>query len=206
MRNPNATPISSQHSGNRRGVLVAALACASAAMTLAGCSQATDDATTNGTGSTETAVTVTKTVSPTGEQSPKHSNQGSGDSASGANSTRAQNEGNATSASGKGTLSGVALREGLKGAVMDGLQPEQTFTVGGQTLRACVIGDGYGAHIVAAGGSGSCAFAEDVFRVQTKGLSATEDNVRDHLSPKIRAYSETTHKTYDAPAAKTRKS
>lgn len=75
--------------------------------------------------------------------------------------------------------------------------PGSTFTAAGEQATTCIYGDGYGLNLIAAGPNTSCDFAKAVFNQQTKGLNATEDNIRDHLRSNIKAKSPATGKTYD---------
>lgn len=75
--------------------------------------------------------------------------------------------------------------------------PGSTFMAAGEQATTCIYGDGYGLNLIAAGPNTSCDFAKAVFNQQTEGLNASEDNIRDHLQPNIKAKSPATGKTYD---------
>lgn len=97
--------------------------------------------------------------------------------------------------SGSGASSG--LRQDMTAEIYKNPNPGSTFTAGGEQATTCIYGDGYGLNLIAAGPNTSCEFAKAVFNEQTKGLNASEVNIRDHLRSNIKAKSPATGKTYD---------
>ncbi|WP_293773447.1 hypothetical protein [uncultured Corynebacterium sp.] len=77
------------------------------------------------------------------------------------------------------------------------LNPGDAITLGGQAATACIYGDGWGLNLLIAGANTSCDFATAVFKAQSEGLNATEDNIRDHLAPSINVVSPVTNQAYD---------
>ncbi|WP_297454757.1 hypothetical protein [uncultured Corynebacterium sp.] len=103
----------------------------------------------------------------------------------------------ATSTSSSESDGSGGLREDMTAEISNNPNPESTFMAGGEQATTCIYGDGYGLNLIAAGPNTSCDFAKAVFNQQTKGLNASEDNIRDHLQPNIKAKSPATGKTYD---------
>lgn len=116
----------------------------------------------------------------------------------GDDTTTAETGGTSTSSSESGDNGeGSGLRQDMTAEIYNNPAPGSTFTADGEQVTTCIYGDGYAVNLVAAGPSTSCGFAKAVFNEQTKGLNATEDNIRDHLQPNIKAKSPATGKTYD---------
>lgn len=116
----------------------------------------------------------------------------------GGDTTTAETGGTSTSSSESGDYGeGSGLRQDMTAEIYNNPAPGSTFTADGEQVTTCIYGDGYAVNLVAAGPSTSCGFAKAVFNEQTKGLNATEDNIRDHLQPNIKAKSPATGKTYD---------
>lgn len=116
----------------------------------------------------------------------------------GDDTTTAETGGTSTSSSEDSESGGGSrLRQDMTAEIYNNPAPGSTFTADGEQVTTCIYGDGYAVNLVAAGPSTSCDFAKAVFNEQTKGLNATEDNIRDHLQPNIKAKSPATGKTYD---------
>ena len=116
----------------------------------------------------------------------------------GGDTTTAETGGTSTSSSeSDDNGGGSGLRQDMTAEIHTNPSPGSTFTAAGEQATTCIYGDGYGLNLIAAGPNTSCDFAKAVFNQQTEGLNASEDNIRDHLQPKIKAKSPATGKTYD---------
>lgn len=116
----------------------------------------------------------------------------------GGDTTTAETGGTSTSSSESGDNGdGSELRQDMTAEIYNNPSPGSTFTAAGEQATTCIYGDGYGLNLIAAGPNTSCDFAKAVFNQQTEGLNASEDNIRDHLQPNIKAKSPATGKTYD---------
>ena len=116
----------------------------------------------------------------------------------GGDTTTAETGGTSTSSSESGDNGdGSKLRQDMTAEIYNNPSPGSTFTAAGEQATTCIYGDGYGLNLIAAGPNTSCDFAKAVFNQQTEGLNASEDNIRDHLQPNIKAKSPATGKTYD---------
>lgn len=89
------------------------------------------------------------------------------------------------------------MGDDITAAIMSGVDVGDSFVAGGTQMTACIVGDGFGLHMNAAGTNTSCEFARAVQNAQTNGLNATEDNIRDHLMHYVRVTSPVTGKAYD---------
>lgn len=116
----------------------------------------------------------------------------------GGDTSTAETGGASTSSSESGDNGeGSGLRQDMTAEIYNNPSPGSTFMAAGEQATTCIYGDGYAVNLVAAGPSTSCDFAKAVFNQQTEGLNASEDNIRDHLQPNIKAESPATGKTYD---------
>lgn len=116
----------------------------------------------------------------------------------GGDTTTAETGGTSTSSSeSDDNGDGSKLRQDMTAEIYNNPSPGSTFTAAGEQATTCIYGDGYGLNLIAAGPNTSCDFAKAVFNQQTEGLNASEDNIRDHLQPNIKAKSPATGKTYD---------
>ncbi|WP_241486355.1 hypothetical protein [Corynebacterium sp. 401_CJEI] len=116
----------------------------------------------------------------------------------GGDTTTAETGGTSTSSSESGDNGdGSELRQDMTAEIYNNPSPGSTFMAAGEQATTCIYGDGYGLNLIAAGPNTSCDFAKAVFNQQTEGLNASEDNIRDHLQPNIKAKSPATGKTYD---------
>ncbi|WP_257962989.1 hypothetical protein [Corynebacterium amycolatum] len=116
----------------------------------------------------------------------------------GDDTTTAETGGTSTSSSESGDNGeGSGLRQDMTAEIYNNPSPGSTFMAAGEQATTCIYGDGYGLNLIAAGPNTSCDFAKAVFNQQTEGLNASEDNIRDHLQPNIKAESPATGKTYD---------
>lgn len=116
----------------------------------------------------------------------------------GGDTTTAETDGTSTSSSESGDNGdGSELRQDMTAEIYNNPSPGSTFMAAGEQATTCIYGDGYGLNLIAAGPNTSCDFAKAVFNQQTEGLNASEDNIRDHLQPNIKAKSPATGKTYD---------
>ena len=116
----------------------------------------------------------------------------------GGDTTTAETGGASTSSSERGDNGdGSRLRQDMTAEIYNNPSPGSTFMAAGEQATTCIYGDGYGLNLIAAGPNTSCDFAKAVFNQQTEGLNASEDNIRDHLQPNIKAKIPATGKTYD---------
>ncbi|WP_246821804.1 MULTISPECIES: hypothetical protein [unclassified Corynebacterium] len=116
----------------------------------------------------------------------------------GGDTSTAETGGASTSSSERGDNGdGSRLRQDMTAEIYNNPSPGSTFMAAGEQATTCIYGDGYGLNLIAAGPNTSCDFAKAVFNQQTEGLNASEDNIRDHLQPNIKAKSPATGKTYD---------
>lgn len=116
----------------------------------------------------------------------------------GGDTTTAETGGTSPSSSESGDNGdGSELRQDMTAEIYNNPSPGSTFMAAGEQATTCIYGDGYGLNLIAAGPNTSCDFAKAVFNQQTEGLNASEDNIRDHLQPNIKAKSPATGKTYD---------
>ncbi|WP_262712982.1 hypothetical protein [Corynebacterium amycolatum] len=116
----------------------------------------------------------------------------------GGDTTTAETGGTSTSSSESGDNGdGSELRQDMTAEIYNNPSPGSTFMAAGEQATTCIYGDGYGLNLIATGPNTSCDFAKAVFNQQTEGLNASEDNIRDHLQPNIKAKSPATGKTYD---------
>lgn len=116
----------------------------------------------------------------------------------GGDTTTAETGGTSTSSSeSDDNGDGSRLRQDMTAEIYNNPSPGSTFMAAGEQATTCIYGDGYGLNLIAAGPNTSCDFAKAVFNQQTEGLNASEDNIRDHLQPNIKAKSPATGKTYD---------
>ena len=116
----------------------------------------------------------------------------------GGDTSTAETGGASTSSNERGDNGdGSRLRQDMTAEIYNNPSPGSTFMAAGEQATTCIYGDGYGLNLIAAGPNTSCDFAKAVFNQQTEGLNASEDNIRDHLQPNIKAKSPATGKTYD---------
>lgn len=163
-----------------------------------------NDASNAQTSNAADSAASTATPNPTRtEASDAVASSGDGNASNASTRTNGTSTSDAASTGGDGAQGASAsgndsdLESGLLEAVMSGISVGETFTAAGQQMTACTVGDGYALNITAAGSNTSCEFAREVMRIQTQDLDATNDNIRDHLSPYIKAKSPATGKVYN---------
>ena len=171
---------------------------ATTALAFTACSTQETDAAPESAAPVET-TTVTQTEDGVSDKSSGNTPNPTGSAPDqGGDTTTAETGGASTSSSERGDNGdGSRLRQDMTAEIYNNPSPGSTFMAAGEQATTCIYGDGYGLNLIAAGPNTSCDFAKAVFNQQTEGLNASEDNIRDHLQPNIKAKSPATGKTYD---------
>ena len=171
---------------------------ATTALAFTACSTQETEAASESAAPVET-TTVTQTEDGVSDKSSGNTPNPTGSAPDqGGDTSTAETGGASTSSSERGDNGdGSRLRQDMTAEIYNNPSPGSTFMAAGEQATTCIYGDGYGLNLIAAGPNTSCDFAKAVFNQQTEGLNASEDNIRDHLQPNIKAKSPATGKTYD---------
>ena len=181
---------------SHRPIVSAALVvCAAASLALTGCSNSDNKAEGSSPASSSTSVAADNQESsqPSQSSSATTSTSNSGAFFSGEATPAQTSEPKSPAPS---QSSGDAGKQ-ITNQLVAGLAVGDKLQIGSVSTTACVVGDGYGTHVWAAGPNTSCDFAQEVGDALTKPLNATTENVRATMPQTVKASSPATGQSYD---------